>query len=70
MSMVETPVTDSSAITSYGYDESTGDFGVTWRGGRRTVYPNVPQTLFNSFVAARSKGQFLNRYIVDKFKPR
>lgn len=58
---------DSTALVEYWYDKETGDFFVEFPSGQRAGYKNVPQTTFDTFLAASSKGQFYATQIKLRF---
>lgn len=53
----------SSNVTAVGFDEATETLEVEFSGGSIYQYYNVPQHLYELFMQAASKGQFLNVYI-------
>ncbi len=57
----------SSAISSVGYDPQTATLEVEFRGGRIYEYYDVPKKVYESLMAAPSKGQYLSRRIRDRF---
>jgi hypothetical protein len=58
----------SSAIDSLDYDERTHSLRATFRSsGRRYVYRNVPQYLYDALLFADSIGAFFNAHIRDRF---
>lgn len=56
-------VQDSSHITQIDYESSQSTLHVTFKGGRKYTYPNVPQDLHSQFVASPSKGTFFHSEI-------
>ncbi|HEX2225068.1 MAG TPA: KTSC domain-containing protein [Thermoanaerobaculia bacterium] len=58
---------DSSAIQSVGYDPEEQVMEVEFQSGSVYEYRDVPATLYESFLAASSKGRFLSRNIKGRF---
>lgn len=66
-------VESSTGMTSIGYDPETSELFVNFKNGRYT-YRDVPQTVFDEFLAAPSKGKYFvatvrNRYQFSKEAP-
>lgn len=57
----------STAIRFIAYDEGTSRLSVIFVTGRRYVYENVPETVYQSFINAPSRGQFFNAEIRDRY---
>jgi hypothetical protein len=57
--MVEMFPVASSRITEMGYDPETATVYVRFTDGRSWCYMNVPQDVWDQFVASPSKGQFI-----------
>ncbi|WP_375414672.1 KTSC domain-containing protein [uncultured Bradyrhizobium sp.] len=55
----------SSVIRSYSYSAKKSELTITFVSGRRYVYADVPQDVFDAFRAATSKGSFFNSEIRD-----
>ena len=53
----------SSNIATVGYDPASETLEVEFTNGSIYQYYNVPSALNEQFMAAPSKGQFLNAYI-------
>lgn len=53
----------SSNIVSVGYDEASQTLEVEFLNGSIYQYYNVGAPLYEEFMRAPSKGQFLNTYI-------
>jgi hypothetical protein len=51
---------DSSSIRAAGYDSATRTLRLRYAGGRTYDYLGVPPDVFDDFLAASSKGQFVN----------
>ena len=58
----------SSVIRDFDYDESTRRLEITFVSGKVYVYREVPPDVVSDFGAARSRGQFFNRYIRDAYR--
>jgi len=57
----------STAIRNIFYDQSKSALWVTFVTGRRYVYDDVPQDVFDAFTTAPSRGTFFNTEIRDKY---
>lgn len=57
----------SSNIVSVGYDPQSETLEVEFQNGAVYQYYNVPQSIYEAFMAAPSKGQFLAYQIRDRF---
>ena len=66
--MPEMSFVDSSNIEAIGYDETSQELHVQFLSGGKYVYYDVPRELFDAFMAAPSKGSFLNREIKEVFR--
>ena len=66
--MPEMVFVDSSNIEAIGYDETSRELHVQFLSGNKYVYDDVPSELFDAFMAAPSKGSFLNREIKEVFQ--
>lgn len=60
--MNRTPVT-SSNVASIGYDSNTMTLEVEFNSGSIYQYYDVPENVYQEFMRASSKGQFLNANI-------
>lgn len=54
----------SSNLASVGYDENSRTLYVSFRNGRLYKYSGVSLQVYNGLMAASSKGQYFDRYIV------
>ncbi|MDC7787250.1 KTSC domain-containing protein [Rhodoplanes sp. TEM] len=61
------PDVDSSAIRSARYDAAEHVLEITFVTGRVYVYGGVPETIYDAFLKAESKGRFFNERIRDAF---
>jgi hypothetical protein len=57
----------SSVIRAFAYDSDRHSLAVEFISGRRYRYDDVPQPIVEAMRAARSKGQFFNTHIRDRF---
>jgi transglutaminase/protease-like cytokinesis protein 3 len=57
----------SSAIEAIGYDAITKRLRIRFTGGREYDFCDVPQRLYERFMAARSHGDFYNLHIRDRY---
>ena len=55
----------SSVIHRFSYSAKNRELTITFVSGRRYVYTDVPQDVFDAFKAATSKGVFFNNEIRD-----
>lgn len=58
----------SSNIKSVAYDQATGSMDVRFHSGGVYRYHGVPPATHTKLMTAKSKGGFLDRGIVGKFK--
>jgi hypothetical protein len=65
--MDQIPV-DSSNIASIGYEAETQTLQVEFQGGRIYQYFDVPESVFEEFLAASSKGKFFHASIKGAFR--
>lgn len=59
------PYVNSSAIAAI--DWSDGTLSIWFHGSGRYDYPNVPKSVYDAFLGARSKGSFYNDHIRDRY---
>jgi KTSC domain len=59
---------DSSAVVSVGYDDWSKTLEIEFSGGAIYDYAQVPEVLYRDFLAAESKGRFVNLYIKPYFE--
>jgi hypothetical protein len=57
----------STAIRFISYDEGASRLSVTFITGRRYLYENVPEAVYQAFITAPSRGQFFNSEIRDRY---
>jgi hypothetical protein len=57
----------SPVIRSHSYDPETAELTITFVTGRRYVYDDVPQDVYDAFKAAFSRGTFFNHHIRDHY---
>lgn len=53
----------SSNVAAVGYDDTTSTLGVRFHSGHEYHYSGVPRSVFDAFLGASSKGQFLDQQI-------
>lgn len=58
----------SSNIMASTYDRESKNLNVTFKGGRKYVYENVPMHIFTKMRLAESQGKYFNREISRKFR--
>lgn len=64
--MIRDPIA-STNVASVGYDENSQTLEVEFTNGSIYQYYNVESLLFEKFIQASSKGQFLNVYIKNAY---
>ena len=57
----------SSVIAEIGYDEETKQLEVVFTNGARFRYADVPQEVYEEFIAAKSVGQFFGTKIRGQY---
>jgi KTSC domain len=57
----------STVIRSFAYDAATRRLLIVFQSGRRYTYEAVPPEAFAALQSSRSKGEFFNTHIRDKF---
>jgi hypothetical protein len=57
----------SSNLLSAGYDETAETLEVEFSNGTVYQYYNIGRMMFDQFMQASSKGQFLNIYIKNAY---
>ena len=57
----------STAIERCSYDESARELHVTFVGGATYTYYDVPKQVYAAFREARSKGQYVNAYVKNRY---
>jgi curved DNA-binding protein CbpA len=58
----------SSHIVSIGYNRAERILYIKFEGGDVYSYQEVPESVFEDFLAAESHGKFANRFIFHKYK--
>jgi hypothetical protein len=58
----------SSTIRSIGYDESTSVLEVEFLSGGLYQYLSVPRSVYDAFMAASSKGRYLDQHIKNRYR--
>lgn len=63
---------ESSNINKVGFklyeDVENGDLFVEYKSGTKYSYKNVPIKKYHEFIAAESKGRYMNSEIKNKYK--
>jgi hypothetical protein len=59
---------ESSSIVSAGYDASTKTFDIEYVSGSVYRYADVPPQVYARFLAADSKGRFVNTVIKKRYR--
>ena len=59
---------ESSAIRDAAYDERKRELRITFVSGRRYAYANVPQSIYDAFLASPSRGTFFNIAIRGRYQ--
>ena len=67
INMERTPV-ESSTVASIGYDSDTSTLEVEFQNGSIYQYFDVLEHVFDGFVQAPSKGQYLHQEIRDAYR--
>ena len=66
--MPEMHYVDSTNVEAIGYDPDTMELHVLFlKSGETYVYYNIEEWVFNEFMQADSKGQYLNRNIKGRY---
>lgn len=65
MSNVEMTFVWSSDVESIGYDDSAEELYVTYIKGGTYIYSGVPRVIYDEFLNAPSKGQFVKQQVKD-----
>ena len=60
----------SSVIDFIAFEESRSELTVTFTTGKTYVYGLVPKRIYGDFRSARSKGNFFNTRIRDRYPTR
>lgn len=62
---------ESSSVDAIGYDPGSGKLYVRFVGsGRAYVYYGVPASVYDAFMAADSKGRFVNAHVKGRYEYR
>ena len=57
----------STAIEHIDYDEGKRELHVTYVGGATYTYYGVPKQVHAAFQEARSKGQYVNQFVKNRY---
>jgi hypothetical protein len=66
--ILETIKVNSSAINEVKYDVENEALQVEFINKSKYIYKEVPKHVFNGIVDSYSKGKFINKYIIGKYK--
>ena len=58
----------STNILSVGYEAESAILEIEFRNGGLYKYLNVPQTVYDEFMAAPSHGSYFHRHIKNRYK--
>lgn len=61
------PAVESSAIREIDYDAANRTLFVRFTSGKRYAYLDVPEAVYEAFLAAESKGRFFADEIRDAY---
>jgi hypothetical protein len=64
---MERSLVSSSNVLSVGYDEASQTLEVEFQRSGIYQYYNVSMLIYEQLMAAPSKGQFLNTYVVKNY---
>jgi len=62
------PYVNSTAIQHIDYNPATQTLYITFKGGREYPFCGVPQSVYQAFLNAPSKGEFYNDHIKDRYQ--
>jgi len=57
----------STAVERIKYDEAKRELHVTYVGGATYTYYAVPKQVYAAFREARSKGQYVNQFVKNRY---
>jgi hypothetical protein len=60
-------VISSSAVAAVGYDAASRKMRIRFVAGETYDFCDVPQSVFEGLLAARSKGRYYNEHIKDRY---
>ena len=58
----------SSMILGVRYDEARFELEVIFRTGEKYRYKNVPQFVYEGLMNAESQGQYMRKYILNRYE--
>jgi len=64
---MQTIAVNSEAINTAEYEYETYRLRLEFHGGRKYDYARVPNHVFEGLRNSRSKGTFINRYIIQQY---
>ena len=59
---------NSSWISDVAYHEGLRFLEIRLNNGKEYLYPDIPKKVFEDFMQAKSKGEFFNRIIREKYR--
>lgn len=59
---------ESSSVQTIGYDETTQELHIAFKGSGMYVYQNVSKFLYEGLMQSSSKGKFLHQNIKGRFE--
>jgi KTSC domain-containing protein len=62
------PRVDSSAMFRLHYEEAARELDVTFTSGKTYTYFEVPKDVYQDFLTAASKGEFVNAHVKDRYR--
>ena len=60
---------ESSVVSALSYEIERHQLGIDFKRGEVYVYPDVPYSEFEAFLAAESKGRYLTSVFLPKNSP-
>lgn len=61
------PAVNSSAIKFIDYNRENSELYITFSSGNTYTYFSVPESVYNAFLSAASKGHFYNEHIKNSY---
>ena len=61
------PIEDSTNIQSVGFDEKAELLEVQFKNLKVYQYKQVPKSLYDAMLQAKSKGSFLRNYVIPHY---
>jgi hypothetical protein len=57
----------SSAIERVGYNDTTSELSIWFKGGRRYIYADVPRYIYDDLSEASSAGRYVGEIVRGRF---